>query len=90
VANTCSLRITEADEGHGNGIGFLTGRTAQHQHADRFVTALIQEFGKNLAPEYVKKFPGCEKTRHANERIRLEGIEFLGIASKEFSVRLAV
>src|SRR4030095_4985939 len=75
-------------ECHGNGIGLLTGRTAEHPHAERFVTAPLEELRKHFALEHVKSFRVAEETRYANEHIGVKGVQFLGVASKEMDVVL--
>ena len=75
-------------ERHGDGIRLLAGGTAEHPDADRLVAALLEELGKNHVLEHVERFRVAEKTRHADEHIGVEGVEFLGVASEEIGVVL--
>jgi hypothetical protein len=75
-------------EGHGNGIRLLAGGTAKHPDPKRFVAALLEELGKDLALENVESFRVAEKTRHANQRVREKGVEFFGVAPEEIGVVL--
>ena len=73
-------------ERHGNGIGLLTGGTAEHPDADRIVAALLEELGKNFALQNVEGVRVAEKTRHADEHVGVQGVEFFGVASEEIGV----
>ncbi len=68
-------------KGHGKGIGLFAGGTAEHPSPERIVAAPLEELGIDLALENVKRFRVAEKTGHADERVRVKGVEFLGIAS---------
>ena len=75
-------------ERHGDGIRLLAGGTAEHPDAERLVAALLEELGQNLALENVERFRVAEKTRHADEHVGVEGVEFLGVAPEEIGVVL--
>ena len=47
------------------------------------LSALLEDLGKNLALEHVKSIRISEKTRNADENVRIECVEFLGVAAKE-------
>src|SRR5262249_60137976 len=73
---------------HRNGIRLLAGGTAQHPDTDRPVAALLEDFGKDLALQDVESVRVAEKTRHADENVGVEGVEFLGVAAKESCIAL--
>lgn len=73
-------------EGHGDGVGFLAGGTAEDPDADRFVTALLQELGEDVALEEVEGFRVAEKAGDADENVGVEGVAFFGVAAKERGV----
>src|SRR5262249_3323346 len=73
---------------HRNGIRLLAGGTAQYPDADRLVTALLEDLGKDLALESVESVRGAEKTRNADENVGIECVEFLGVAAKESCITL--
>ena len=52
------------------------------------VAALLEELGKDLALENVESVRVAEKTRHADENVGVEGVEFLGVAAKEICIVL--
>src|ERR1051326_4518879 len=67
-------------ERHRDGIRLLSGGTTENPNADRVVTALLQELGEAVALEKFKYFRVAEKTRHADEAVTIEGVEFFGVA----------
>ena len=75
-------------ERHGDGIRLLAGGAAEHPDAERFVAALLEQLGQDLALENVERFGVAEEARHADEHVGVERIELLGVAAEEMGVVL--
>ena len=75
-------------ERHGEGIGLLAGRAAEHPATDRIVPALRQELGQDVSLEHIERLGVAEETRDADEHVGEERVEFSGVASKKARVAL--
>ena len=66
----------------------MAGGTAERPDAERIVAAPLEELAKDLALENIESFRVAEKTRHADERVGIKGVEFFGVAAQEMGVVL--
>ena len=73
-------------ERHREGIGLLAGRTPEHPHAQRLVSALREQRWKHFALEQVKRVRIAEETGHADEGVGIQGVQLPGIAPQKVGV----
>jgi hypothetical protein len=70
-------------ERHGDGVRLLARGTPEHPDAQRLVGSLLQEFWKDSLLEHVERVGVAKEARHADEDVRVEGVELLGVATQE-------